>query len=61
MSTPTVLYFDLGNTNSKIGVAKGDGPISAYALPTNERQTADQFGLALLEILRHEQVAPSEI
>ena len=61
MSTPTVLYFDLGNTNSKVGVAKGDGPISAYALPTNERQTADQFGLALLEILRHEQVAPSEI
>lgn len=49
----TALFFDIGNTNTKIGIGAAHGPLISYVLPTDERQTADQFGLALLEILRH--------
>lgn len=53
-----VLYFDIGNTNTKIGVSIADGPLTSYVLPSNERQTADEFGLHLLQILRHLQLPP---
>ena len=48
-----VLYFDIGNTNTKIGVGFGDAPLVSYVVPSSKRQTADQFGLLLLDILRH--------
>ncbi len=48
-----VFLFDIGNTNTKIGLARGRGPFVSYVLPTDPRQTADQFGLTLLELLRH--------
>jgi type III pantothenate kinase len=56
-----ILYFDIGNTNTKIGLGVGDSPIVSYVLPSDERQTADQFGLILLDILRHMQCKPSEL
>lgn len=56
-----VLYFDIGNTNVKIGLGlPGASPVS-YVLPTDERRTADLFGLTLLDILRHAGVAPGDI
>ena len=55
------LFFDIGNTNTKIGLGSVSGPLTAYVLPTDERQTADQFGLTLLEILRHMGLAPGEL
>lgn len=48
-----VLYFDIGNTNTKIGVGTGESIAASYVLPSDERQTADQFGLTLLDLLRH--------
>lgn len=59
--TSNILYFDIGNTNTKIGVSKNDGPLLSYVLPSNERQTADQFGLSLLEILRHLAIPPDDV
>lgn len=56
--TQRMLYFDIGNTNTKIGVGCGDGPLAAYVLPSNERQTADEFGLRLLGVLGHLGLAP---
>lgn len=56
-----VLYFDIGNTNTKIGVSVGDALVASYVLPSDERQTADQFGLTLLELLRHTQVEPASV
>lgn len=55
------LFFDIGNTNTKIGFGGPAGPMASYVLPTNERQTADQFGLTLLDILRHMGVAPDAL
>ncbi len=61
MKTHNIIYFDIGNTNTKIGVAKGNSPIYSYALPTKDRQTSDQFGFSLLEILRHQNLRQEEI
>lgn len=57
----SMLYFDIGNTNTKIGVGNGDALLASYVLPSDERLTADQFGLALLELLRHMRLAPEDI
>ena len=56
--TPFVLYFDIGNTNIKVGLTLGTRPVSVYALPTDERLTADSLGLSLLEIVRREGATP---
>lgn len=55
------LFFDIGNTNTKIGLGSAGGPLTAYVMPTDERLTADKFGLTLLEILRHMGLAPGEL
>ena len=57
----SALFFDIGNTNTKIGIGGASGALASYVLPTNERQTADQFGLTLLDILRHLGVTPSQL
>ena len=59
--TQCVLFFDIGNTNTKIGISRTGGPLTSYVLPSNERQTADEFGLALLQVLRHSSLEPDEL
>ena len=59
--TQCALLFDIGNTSTKIGVARADGLLTSYVLPSNERQTADEFGLALLQILRHCNLEPKAL
>lgn len=50
---PVVLFFDIGNTNIKLGLGGSGRVLTSYSFPTNESQTSDQFGLTLLEALRH--------
>ncbi len=57
----SILYFDIGNTSCKIGIARGQSRPIPYVLPTDHTQTADQFGLHLLQILHHAEVIPAEI
>lgn len=45
------LLFDVGNTNTKIGVARDAALLAAYTLPTMAESTADSWGLRLLQIL----------
>ena len=52
-TAPVVVFFDIGNTNTKIGIAAGNEPMSSYVVSSEDRQTADQFGLTLMSILRH--------
>lgn len=56
-----VMYFDIGNTNLKIGVEREDHSLVSYVLPSNEQQTADQLGIALAAILRHIGLAPEDV
>ncbi len=59
--TQSALFFDIGNTNTKIGISPRGGPLLSYVLPSNERQTADEFGLMLLQVLRHAGLAPEAL
>ena len=59
--TQRVLFFDIGNTNTKIGVGGEGGAIVSYVLPSNGRQTADEFGLSLLAVLRHCKLEPDAL
>jgi type III pantothenate kinase len=52
-----LLLLDIGNTNTKIGVAAGVGPIAAYSLPTHDKGTADAWGFALESILKREGIS----
>ena len=56
-----ILYFDIGNTNTKIGIETGGGPLVSYVVPTNDRLTADQFGLTLIDVLRHMELKPGDV
>ncbi|MDL2290988.1 type III pantothenate kinase [Desulfovibrio sp. OttesenSCG-928-F20] len=55
------LYFDIGNTNTKIGLASGLDPMISYVLPSNDRHTADELGLYLLSVIRHAGLEPEAI
>ncbi len=48
---PHILLFDIGNTNTKIGVVRGGEIIGAYSLPTHAEATADAWGLRIMQIL----------
>lgn len=56
-----VLFFDIGNTNTKIGVETENGKLTSYVMPTKGHNTSDCFGLSLLELLRHMRIAPDDI
>lgn len=57
----TILLFDAGNTNTKIGVADENGLGAAYTLPTRPANTNDDWGLKIDVILRRENVEPSSV
>ena len=57
----TVLLFDAGNTNTKIGLADATGLGVAYTLPTRPANTADDWGLKIEAILRREGVDPRSV
>lgn len=61
MSNKTILLFDIGNTNVKVGIATHEEVVTSYSLPTSGSQTGDSLGLALLDILRHAHLAPCDI
>jgi type III pantothenate kinase len=56
-----VLYFDIGNTNTKVGVDTGTGALASYVMPTRERATADLLGFFLLDILGHMRLGPEDV
>lgn len=57
----TIVLFDIGNTNIKIGFAGDTGITSQFSLPTDGRQTADGLGLALVGLCRHVALDPDAI
>jgi type III pantothenate kinase len=61
----TILLLDVGNTNVKIGLARpGQGVHATFALPTSAAgslDTADAWGLKLLDICRVEDLTPGQI
>ena len=56
-----LLLFDIGNTNIKIGLYRGQSGLSSYVLPTPRSSTADQLGLDLAALLAREGMAPERL
>lgn len=54
------LLLDIGNTNTKIGIADGGEILAAYSLPTHAETTADAWGLRILQILGHQGLEPGQ-
>jgi len=61
MDEASLLLFDIGNTNIKVGLASERAVLADYSLRTDAGQTADDLGLSLLELLRHAQAPPEKI
>jgi type III pantothenate kinase len=57
----SLLLFDIGNTNIKVGLASEHAVLAGYTLRTDAGQTADDLGLTLLELLRHARLRPEAI
>ena len=57
----SLLLFDIGNTNTKVGLASERAVLDSYTLHTDAGQTSDDLGLTLLALLRHAQMQPESI
>ena len=47
-----LLVLDIGNTNVKIGIFKGDKLISTWRVSTQASHTADEYGMMVYDLLR---------
>ncbi|MDO4799572.1 MAG: type III pantothenate kinase [Bacillota bacterium] len=56
-----LLTFDIGNTNIVMGVYKDDVLIANWRTETNNRRTADEIGLFIHQLFRHEELDPKAI
>ena len=48
-----LLVIDIGNTNTSLGIFKGDELINTFSLSSDIKKTADEYGISLLAILNH--------
>ncbi|MEJ2504563.1 MAG: type III pantothenate kinase [Gemmatimonadota bacterium] len=56
-----ILTFDIGNTETVLGIFDGDALGAHWRLATRPERTADEFGLLLRSILRESDVAAADI
>jgi len=61
MEKRCILLIDIGNTNTKIGLAIGDEIVSTYVLPTTLDETSDTFGFKILALCRHVSISIHQI
>ena len=47
-----LLVLDIGNTNVKIGIFKGNKLISTWRVSTQASHTADEYGMMVYDLLR---------
>ena len=48
-----ILVMDVGNSNIKIGIFEGDKLLNSWRMKTDLAQTADEYGICEVEMLRH--------
>lgn len=56
-----LLAIDVGNTNSAIGVYRGNTLVGNWRVSTTRERTADEAGILLTSALHHAGVSPAEI
>lgn len=48
-----LLVIDIGNTNTSLGIFKGNELINTFSLSSDIKKTSDEYGISLLAILNH--------
>ncbi|OPZ62338.1 MAG: Type III pantothenate kinase [Firmicutes bacterium ADurb.Bin506] len=56
-----ILAIDIGNTNTVIGVFKGDKLLADYRISSDRSRTVDEYGLLLLHLLDYSSMPRGEI
>jgi type III pantothenate kinase len=56
-----LLAIDVGNTNSAIGVYRGDTLVGNWRVSTTRERTSDESGMLLISILQYAGISPAEI
>ena len=56
-----VICIDVGNTNIKYGIFKGDELAVSFRVATELNRTSDQYGTAIIDMLAVKGIAPSDI
>lgn len=52
-----LLVIDIGNTNTSIGIFEKDNLIKTFSISTDAKKTEDEYGIVLLTILNHNNIA----
>lgn len=56
-----ILTFDIGNTDTVLGIFHGDELVADWRLSTHPQRTVDEYGLLLRSILRESAVEPGDV
>jgi len=56
-----LLVIDVGNTNSKFAVFKGDELIGEWRLQTQHNRTADEYAVSLTQLMKLKGLEPSDM
>lgn len=56
-----IICFDVGNTNIKYALFKGNELILSFRVATEHKKTSDEYGGQLISILKNNGISPEEI
>ena len=56
-----ILTFDIGNTDTVLGIFRGDDLVAHWRLSTRPQRTVDEYGLLIRSILRESAVEPGDV
>lgn len=57
----TLLAMDVGNTNTVLGVFRGEKLVADWRLTTSRDQTVDEYGILTRDLFTHAGMSPAEI
>ncbi len=56
-----IIVFDVGNTNTKIGIFDGDELVESLRMSSSLTKTGDEYGFYLVNMLKNKGIEPSNI
>jgi len=56
-----LLCIDVGNTNTVMGVYRGDALVAHWRFSTDHARMPDEYGMLLLSLLQHAEIAPHRL
>jgi type III pantothenate kinase len=56
-----LLAIDVGNTNIVLGVFSGRNLVDSWRLATDDRRSADEYGIIIDQMFRHDGIDPADV